>query len=58
MKCHNLFSGKKNKKNISICRLLKILPSVLTVNPIKRKEMHLRSKNYVNSHHNLYPTHY
>ena len=24
--CKNLFSGKKNKKNIWICRLLKILP--------------------------------
>ena len=29
MKCQNLFSGK-NKKNISICRLLKILPIVLS----------------------------
>ena len=30
MKCQNLFSGK-NKKNISICRLLKILPEVLSI---------------------------
>ena len=30
MKCHILFSGK-NKKNISKCRLLKILPRVLRV---------------------------
>ena len=30
MKCQNLFSGK-NKKNISICFLLKILPRVLSV---------------------------
>ena len=29
----NLFSGK-NKKNISVCRLLKILPRVLSVNEI------------------------
>ena len=29
MKCQILFSGK-NKKNISLCRLLKILPSVAT----------------------------
>ena len=31
MKCHILFSGK-NKKNISVCFLLKILPEVLRVN--------------------------
>ena len=30
MKCHILFSGK-NKKYISICHLLKILPKVLSV---------------------------
>ena len=30
MKCHILFSGKK-RKNISKCRLLKILPRVLSV---------------------------
>ena len=28
MKCQSLFSGKKNKKNISICRLLKSVPQV------------------------------
>ena len=33
MKCQILFSGK-NKKNISKCRLLKILPTVLSVNPL------------------------
>ena len=32
MKCQILFSGK-NKKNISKCRLLKILPRVLSVKP-------------------------
>ena len=31
MKCQILFSGK-NKKNISKCHLLKILPRVLSVN--------------------------
>ena len=31
MKCHILFPGK-NKKNISKCHLLKILPRVLSVN--------------------------
>ena len=31
MKCQILFSGK-NKKNISKCRLLKILPRVLNIN--------------------------
>ena len=31
MKCQILFIGK-NKKNISKCRLLKILPRVLSVN--------------------------
>ena len=31
MKCQILFSGK-NKKNISKCRLLRILPRVLSVN--------------------------
>ena len=30
MKCQNLFTGK-NKKIISVCRLLKILPRVLSV---------------------------
>ena len=33
MKCHILFS-EKNKKNISKCRLLKILPRVLSVKAI------------------------
>ena len=33
MKCQILFSGK-NKKNISKCRLLKILPRVLSVKDI------------------------
>ena len=31
MKCQNLFSGE-NKKNTSMCRLLKILPRVPSVN--------------------------
>ena len=35
MKYQNLFSGK-NKKNISKCRLLKILPRVLSVNMVLR----------------------
>ena len=35
MKCQILFSGK-NKKNISKCHLLKILPRVLSVNRSKR----------------------
>ena len=30
MKCHSLFSGK-NKKNISMCYLLKFLPRVLSI---------------------------
>ena len=30
MKCQNLFSGE-NKKNISKCRLLNVLPRVLSV---------------------------
>ena len=33
MKCHILFA-EKNKKNISKCRLLKILPRVLSVNKL------------------------
>ena len=32
MKCQNLFSGKNNKKNISICPQLKDLPGMLRVN--------------------------
>ena len=35
MKCHILFS-EKNKKNISKCRLLKILPRVLSVNIVSK----------------------
>ena len=31
MKCQNLFSGRKTKKNISVCSLLKILPRVLSI---------------------------
>ena len=34
MKCQILFSGK-NKKNISKCRLLKILPRVLSIKASK-----------------------
>ena len=34
MKCHILFF-EKNKKNISKCRLLKILPRVLSVKNIQ-----------------------
>ena len=37
MKCHILFSGK-NKKNISNCRRLKILPRVLRVKKKKKKK--------------------
>ena len=36
MKCHILFS-EKNKKNISKCRLLKILPRVLSVKATYQK---------------------
>ena len=35
MKCQSLFSGK-SMKNISICYLLKFLPSMLSVNTIMR----------------------
>ena len=35
MKCQILFSGK-NKKNISKCRLLKILPRVLSVKQVQQ----------------------
>ena len=31
MKCQNLFSGKKNEKNISKCGLLKFLLRVLNI---------------------------
>ena len=37
MKCHILFS-EKNKKNISKCRLLKILPRVLSVKTVSSKK--------------------
>ena len=37
MKCQNLFSGK-NKKNISKCRLLKILPRVLSVKQPQKEQ--------------------
>ena len=37
MKCQNLFSGKKKKNNISVCRLLKILPRMLSV---KKRDCH------------------
>ena len=36
MKCQNLFSGEI-KKNISVCRLLKILPRALSVNSNRNK---------------------
>ena len=39
MKCHILFS-EKNKKNISKCRLLKILPRVLSVKYIVEQFLH------------------
>ena len=39
MKCPVLFS-EKNKKNISKCRLLKILPRVLSVNTIESDIKH------------------
>ena len=40
MKCQILFSGK-NKKNISKCRLLKILPRVLSVKHIVKSQSQL-----------------
>ena len=40
MKCQILFSGK-NKKNISKCRLLKILPRVLSVKQTHEEKMSL-----------------
>ena len=33
MKCQSLFSRKKKEKNIWKCRLLKLLPSLLSINP-------------------------
>ena len=38
MKCQILFSGE-NKKNISKCLLLKILPRVLSAKTIKQHQM-------------------
>ena len=51
MKCHILFS-EKNKKNISKCRLLKILPRVLSVKNCAAlflidKSMHLTEAKFV-----------
>ena len=43
MKCQILFSGK-NKKNISKCRLLKILPRVLSVKQAYKEQMGSRSR--------------
>ena len=34
--CQSPFSGEKNKKNISKCRLLKFLPSVLSTKMHKK----------------------
>ena len=44
MKCPILFS-EKNKKNISKCRLLKILPRVLSVNTILYLTKYFNIKN-------------
>ena len=44
MKCQNLFPGK-SKKNISKCRLLKILPRVICVNELKLM-MLIENKHY------------
>ena len=41
MKCHILFS-EKNKKNISKCLLLKILPRVLSVKIVLNLKLHNR----------------
>ena len=46
MKCQILLSGK-NKKNISKCRLLKILPRVLSVNEIRRTFQNLTFKAHI-----------
>ena len=43
MKCQNLFSGK-NKKNVSTCHLLKILPRVLSVKLLS-EQLKLRCPN-------------
>ena len=51
MKCHILFS-EKNKKNISKCRLLKILPRVLSVKKISAGKHLLKVEKGHNSHNN------
>ena len=45
MKCQILFSGK-NKKNILKCRLLQILPRVLSVNYTHNEEQAVWSKSF------------
>ena len=47
MKCHILFSGK-NKKNISKCRLLKILPRVLSVKYYVEQQIHFNGNVFGN----------
>ena len=46
MKCQNLFSGKNRKKNILICRLLKILPRVLSVRRAETTNLLVNQLNY------------
>ena len=46
MKCQILFSGK-NKKNISKCRLLKILPRVLSVKHTHKHIIALEKTGYI-----------
>ena len=53
MQCQILFSGK-NKKNISKCRLLKILPRVLSVNRITNSVNADETAHYEPSHPDLY----
>ena len=50
MKCQILFIGK-NKKNISKCRLLKILPRVLSVKQQHKEQMAILSQKEVLSSH-------
>ena len=52
MKCQILFSGK-NKKNISKCRLLKILPRVLSVKRIQHVKT-LQIQIHVNTMYTLF----
>ena len=47
MQCQILFPGKKNKKNISKCRLLKFLPRVLSVNSHLEFELISRINTYL-----------